>query len=114
MTFWLAMALLLPQADRLSFEAASVHRVQQVVLDAEGARDKIERTPSTLTMRNVTLATCVQWAYGLPSVQVTGPAWTNSERYDIIAKSAGASEPQFRLMLRTLLDERFKLRFHRD
>ena len=106
MTLGLAIALLLTQGDHLSFEAASVHRVQQVVMDAEGARDKIERTPSTLTMRNVTLAACVRWAYGLQSFQVTGPGWTESDRYDIIAKAASATEPQLRLMLRTLLDER--------
>jgi uncharacterized protein (TIGR03435 family) len=42
-----------------------------------------------------------------------GPAWIDDVRYDVEAKAEGNASPQQRLeMLRTLLAERFKLRFH--
>lgn len=58
---------------------------------------------------------CIQWAYSVSSYQVSGPSWIDSERYDISARAAGpAPEAQLRLMLRPLLSERFRLKFHRD
>src|SRR5205814_6167137 len=63
----------------------------------------------------VTLRTCVQWAYGVQSFQVTGPFWTGAERYDIVAKTpSAASQQKLRAMLQSLLAERFKLEIHRD
>jgi uncharacterized protein (TIGR03435 family) len=102
------MLLLAVQA----FDVASIHTVRTTV--EEGGRDKIEHTVNTLTMRNVTLSTCVQWAYNVKQYQVTGPAWITLERYDIIAKAEAAPEAQLRLMLQTLLADRFALAFHRD
>jgi uncharacterized protein (TIGR03435 family) len=46
---------------------------------------------------------------------VIGPDWINSEVYDIEAKAESpASEAQLKLMLQTLLAERFKLKLHRE
>ena len=71
-------------------------------------------SPNALTARNATLSGCIQWAYGVRDYQVTGPGWMNDDRFDITAKAAGeVSEEQLRLMLRSLLAERFKLTFHR-
>jgi uncharacterized protein (TIGR03435 family) len=52
----------------------------------------------------------------LPSSQVVGgPAWINSEGYDIEAKPAAGTDPkQIWPMWQTLLADRFKLRLHRE
>jgi uncharacterized protein (TIGR03435 family) len=66
-------------------------------------------------MRDVTPATCIKWAYGVQDSQILGPEWLQSDHFDIIAK---ADEPagieQLKLMMRSLLAERFKLTFHRQ
>jgi len=44
-----------------------------------------------------------------------GPAWLDSERYDVAARTATrSSEDQLRLMLQKLLADRFQLRVHRE
>jgi uncharacterized protein (TIGR03435 family) len=58
----------------------------------------------------------VEWAYGLRRYQVTGgPDWINSARYDIEATAEGnVGSEQIRLMLQSLLEDRFKLKVHRE
>jgi uncharacterized protein (TIGR03435 family) len=74
---------------------------------------KTETTPGTLRMRDVSVQTCIKWAYGVQNSQITGPAWIDSEKFDITAKAdAPATEEQMKLMLQTLLTDRFKLSFH--
>jgi uncharacterized protein (TIGR03435 family) len=64
---------------------------------------------------NVTPRLCIQRAYGVKPYQLTGPDWINSERYMIVAKSAGAvPQDKILVMLQTLLTERFKLAIHRE
>jgi uncharacterized protein (TIGR03435 family) len=95
-----------------AFEAASVKPNKVGSAGGEGhTREKIEHSPVTLTMTNVTLNSCVKWAYGVRDFQILdAPGWFASERYDIAAKTlAPASEDEFRLMLRALLAERFGL-----
>jgi uncharacterized protein (TIGR03435 family) len=72
----------------------------------------------TLTLTNTSLADCLRYAFGLTSNdQLSGPDWVKSKvvRFDIVAK-APADTPldQIRLMLQTLLTERFKLALHRE
>jgi uncharacterized protein (TIGR03435 family) len=52
----------------------------------------------------------------LPSSQVVGgPAWINSEGYDIEVKPGADTDPkQYWLMWQTLLADRFNLRLHRE
>jgi uncharacterized protein (TIGR03435 family) len=84
-------------------------------------RTRIEYTPNSLTMRNVELRDCVQWAYDARFYQMagydsSGDGWSNAlGRFDIIAKS-GERVPvsQLRLMLQDLLVKRFKLAIHRE
>jgi uncharacterized protein (TIGR03435 family) len=66
-------------------------------------------------MSNVTLRFCLTRAYRITDPQVSGPAWIDSDRYDIVAKvPAGAPESQIPEMLQALLAERFKLLAHRE
>lgn len=72
-------------------------------------------SPGGLTARNATLSGCIQWAYGVQEYQVSGPEWISNDRFEINAKAAGEStDDQLRLMMQTLLAERFKLAFHRQ
>ena len=66
---------------------------------------------------NVTLRRVVGLAYlPLLGIQIIGgPAWINSEPFDIEAKAEGnPSADELRLMLRTLLADRFTLRVHSE
>src|SRR5260221_10499517 len=57
----------------------------------------------------------IQQAYALRGYQIVGPDWISRERYDIVARTAAAT-PRERMMpmLRSLLAERFQLKFHRE
>src|SRR5579862_7212446 len=72
----------------------------------------------TLTMGNVTLSECIQYAYQIVTADlISGPEWITSRefRYDIIAKAPpDTSEDTARLMLRSLLAERLKLMLHTE
>jgi uncharacterized protein (TIGR03435 family) len=63
-----------------------------------------------------TVKTLLEWAYAIqPSEHSGGPSWIGDDCYDVVAKAEGnANDDQMRLMLRTLLADRFKLVFHRE
>ena len=68
----------------------------------------------TLQMHDVTVDTCIKWAYGVQNSQISGPAWLDGDRFDIVAKAdSPATEAQMKLML-LLLADRFKLSFHHE
>ena len=76
---------------------------------------KIEVAYGTLRMHDVSVSSCIQWAYGTSQALVTGPPSLTQARYDITAKAdPHASKEQMQAMLRTLLSERFKLVFHTE
>ena len=63
----------------------------------------------------MTAATCIKWAYGVQDSQISGPEWLQSEHFDILAKADDpVAEDHLKLMMRSLLAERFKLTFHRQ
>jgi uncharacterized protein (TIGR03435 family) len=66
-----------------------------------------------LTQTNTTLAECLRFAYEITTDDlVSGPDWIKNKmvRFDILAKTAPATPRSVALlMLRTLLDDRFKL-----
>ncbi len=63
-----------------------------------------------------TLKFLMEWAYNIqPSQHSSGPSWMDTDRYDIVAKAEGnATDDQQKLMVQTLLAERFGLKFHRE
>jgi uncharacterized protein (TIGR03435 family) len=99
-----------------AFEVASVKVSQIGKTGGEGSRrERTDHTPASLTMRNVSLKSAIQYAFNVKQYQVTGPGWIETERYDINGKAAGeVGEDQLRLMLQTMLTDRFKLAFHRE
>jgi uncharacterized protein (TIGR03435 family) len=64
---------------------------------------------------NMPLKDLIALAYGLRGYQVTSPDWLEAERFDIAAKlPEGASKDDATVMLRNLLEDRFKLAAHKD
>jgi uncharacterized protein (TIGR03435 family) len=98
-----------------SFTAASIRAsAEPVQFEHDG---KTEITPGLLTMRDVTVATCIKFAYGVQSSQIAGPDWIDSDsgRFDIQARANQATtRDQMKVMMQSLLAERFGLKFHRE
>jgi uncharacterized protein (TIGR03435 family) len=73
---------------------------------------------NAFTTLNLPVFELIKFAYGVHEKQVTGgPAWLESEKFDILAKpdTAGIPNgPQLRAMVQKLLAERFGLEFHRE
>ena len=106
-----------------SFEVASVKVAEPPKPDAQGhlfimrgCRGGPGTTdPGTLTCTNTPLKQLLVRAYDLKNYQVEGPAWLETDGYDIVAKiPAETSKEQFNLMLQSLMAERFKVTVHRE
>ncbi len=91
-----------------TFEVASIR-------PSQGGREAVDVLPGSLTMRNMRLIGAIRWAYNVLEVQVSGPDWLNTTRFDIVAKAgAPAKEPEMQKMMQLLLADRFKLELHRQ
>jgi uncharacterized protein (TIGR03435 family) len=72
------------------------------------------RPGGQVSVRNIPMKELIVQAYKVGGV-AGGPNWLDSERFDIIAKAPpNTPEDTLRLMLQTLLTERFKLAIHRE
>src|SRR5262245_21160186 len=107
---FLCGALLGQTEEPLRFEAASI----KPSLDPSSGNSGGKSGNGRLTMSNVTLKRCIMGAFALgPNLIAGGPAWLDSDRFDIVAKAEGhAGDAELMKMLQTLLAERFQLRFH--
>ncbi len=99
-----------------SFEVASIKpgapRVSNLMRASGGPGTS---DPERFTYTNVTLKALVLRGYGVKNYQVSGPAWLDSERFDILAKvPPGSTKQQLNGMLRNLLAERFHLILHHE
>jgi uncharacterized protein (TIGR03435 family) len=115
-----AYGLLAQFGSRPEFESVSIKR-------NDSNWSERSRHPMGLGV-NSSLMLLIQFAYAahdnpmrghslplLASQVIGGPAWINSEGYDIEAKSAENTDPnQIWLMWQSLLADRFKLRLHRE
>src|ERR1700694_338021 len=112
--FLIPFALLVAiQAQPPAFDTASVKPRKS---DSKpGADRRMRVSPEGITYTDITLSDAIQAACAVKRYQVSGPDWITSARYDIVAKAAGpVPEAQLKLMLQTLLSDRFKLTFHRE
>ena len=96
--------------------------------DARAARGDLIPLPGLgrCSVRNSTLKEMIDVAYNLrigpvrsklKQMILGGPGWTDTAPFDIEAKTedpSAATEEQLRLMLQTLLADRFKLKFHHE
>jgi uncharacterized protein (TIGR03435 family) len=94
------------------FEVASI---KPAAPGAPGGGAYLLMPGGTFVGKNLPVKRLVMEAYGMTDFQVTGgPAWLDSERYDIDAKAEGSTEPdQLNVLMRGLLADRFKLKAHR-
>jgi uncharacterized protein (TIGR03435 family) len=70
-------------------------------------------SPGQLVMSNQSLKRLIERAYNVKSFQVTGPEWLDNIRFDIVAKNPpGTKDGDRFLLMRTLLEDRFKLAVH--
>jgi uncharacterized protein (TIGR03435 family) len=98
-------------ASRIAFDAASV----RPSATAGNEDPHIETSPGSLIIRGMSLKFCISWAYSMPPYQVDGPAWLKDAGFDISAKAAQpVDDDHLRLMLRTLLAERFGVKVHSE
>jgi len=107
----LAAACALGVAEGQSFDVVSVHQ------NTSGTtQTNINYTPGGVTFTNLQLRAIIQFAYGInqPARLAGVPDWVNSERFDIVAHGAVATVEVRRLMLQTLLADRFKLAAHTE
>jgi len=57
----------------------------------------------------------ITWAYKIPPILISNPQVIGQDRYDIVATADGpAKTEQMRIMMQSLLAERFKLSLHRE
>ena len=96
------------------FEVASVKRNSS---SASGRMAFQASAGGRLTAENMPLRLLIQRAYDVRPFQISdGPSWINTERYDIVAKGDGAVPEKHVVgpMLRALLEDRFRLKLHRE
>jgi uncharacterized protein (TIGR03435 family) len=98
------------QPARPAFEVASIKPSQENRFMA------VRALPGGRLAANAPVRLLIQNAYGLQSFQIAGgPAWVESDRFEIDAKATGgADRAQIMTMLQSLLEERFQLRSHRE
>lgn len=110
----LAAALAAAQAPQ--FDVASLKPSEPVPIGSNININLGTYLNGTLTLGNVTLAECLQFAYGVPSQdQIVGPDWITSRgtRFDIAAKAPADTRAEAaREMLRGLLAERLRVKLH--
>jgi len=97
----------------LAFEVASIKpsppqgmHEMRVGMSADAGR---------ITFTAVNLRDLLTRAFEVKAPQISGPGWIDSDRFDVAAKIPdGVPKEEIPAMLRTLLEERFKLKFHRE
>jgi uncharacterized protein (TIGR03435 family) len=100
-------------ASPLAFEVASVKPSKP---GARGGGIRPLPGGQSYVATNVPVRLIIRLMYYLSESQLTGgPAWLNTELYDVEARAEHPSNvDQLHQMFQTLLTERFKLRFHRE
>ncbi len=100
-------------AQTPAFDAASIKPNQ-----SGPGPSSMRITAGRALMQNVSLKKVMLNAYGIPDDReyaVDGPDWLTGEHFDVDATfPADTPQPQIRVMLQTLLAERFKLTLHRE
>lgn len=98
-----------------AFEVATIKPVES---DAQKGRYIVMQGVNRFVEKDYTLKLLIAAAYDLnPRAISGGPAWIESDHYDILALTPGDTRPdhgQQMAMLRNLLADRFKLTFHRE
>jgi uncharacterized protein (TIGR03435 family) len=106
-----ALALVAPVRGQAAFDVASI-RLNTSGDQSSGTHDL---PGGRVTITNLPLRNMIRTAYGANDLEVVGgPDWVDGDRWDVLAAAAPGSpaDAPWREMLKTLLQERFKLRAH--
>lgn len=107
-----AIAAAVAALSQTQFEVASVR-----LNPSGGGPAYINPLPGRLILTNFALRRLILSAYGIEDYQLSRePSWINSTFYDIEAKADGDASVKLMEgpMLQTLLEDRFKLKIHRE
>jgi uncharacterized protein (TIGR03435 family) len=111
-----------PPSQGQSPDARPEFEVASVKLGVAGQQQFLGVRSGTFRADNISLRFLIRVAYGVRSFNVSGgPAWIDSEAYVITAKprviregAKASTLPEMYLMLQVLLEDRFKLKVHRE
>jgi uncharacterized protein (TIGR03435 family) len=113
--FVLSGILACAMSIRAQSPGAPAFEVASVKPNKSGASNSSTSGNATsFTAVNVSLRQLIVFAYRLKDFQVGAPSWTESERYDIAARSPEGGQGDNRQRLQTLLADRFTLKVHRE
>ncbi len=105
-------------SQQLSFEVASIRSAAQITPDmitSGKLHVGMKIDAGRVDIGFASLRDLVMQAYEVKPYQVTAPDWMAAQRFDVLAKMPdGATKEQVPAMLRTLLEDRFKLVAHRE
>jgi len=101
-----------PEAP-IAFEAADVHvsaKSRTPSMAAGGLRG------TRYLVRQATMVDLISLAYDIDNDKIlAGPSWLDTDRFDVSARAPARSTPdQAKVMMQTLLAERFSLKIHKD
>lgn len=105
-------------AGALSAQSFEVATIKPTPPDWNGGRFIRMTSAHLLEARNHALKTLIAAAWNVSPLAISGvPDWSDAPHYDIVAKTPGEARPSLEEqmgMLRTLLADRFQLKFHRE
>ena len=120
MSGWLTLTLAAqqqhePERKPRPFEAASVKPVDPSVVSRRGAGVTAGIGQGRIHFPAITLKTLLIDAYAVKEFQIRGPGWIDEDRFAVDATMApDTTRAELRMMLQSLLAERFKLAVHRE
>jgi uncharacterized protein (TIGR03435 family) len=108
-----------------AFEVASVKVAEQPQAQMVGGGGMVYRAvramgcrkpdPGLVNCTSATMKQLLMQAYDVKSYQIQGPAWLDTERFDLMAKiPEGVPVDQVPVMLQALLADRFKVTLHKE
>jgi len=105
-------------SNRPRFDAFEVATIKPATAELRTGRFIRMQSAQTFQVKNHTVNELIAAAHDLTLRAISGgPRWTESDRYDITARTPGETRPTYdeqMTMLRDLLHDRFGLTFHRE
>jgi uncharacterized protein (TIGR03435 family) len=103
----------LPAFETVSVKPGGTTPIPQPPSGWKSTGSRITEDPGRITDQNTTLVPLLTRAYQVKRRQIDGPAWLDTQTYDIVATiPMGAPKEQIPAMLQNLLADRFKMIMH--
>jgi uncharacterized protein (TIGR03435 family) len=102
-----------PEFEVATIKPSSPPQMGRIMMGVRGGPGSDDPGRFTCMFCNVKML--LSLAYDVREFQISGPPALDTEHFEIVAKvPSGATREQFRLMLQSLLADRFKLKLHHD